>query len=127
MLSPEAKESLLKSRERLKAAGVLFGSKLFDDAASRAYYAALYAAQAALVTQNLVAKSHDGAVLLFGSTFIKTGRASRSIGADLSRLRRMREKAEYSSAFKTTEADAAWAVNAAERFVAEIEKLLGRL
>ena len=125
MLSPEVKENLAKSKERLKAAGVLFDARLFDDAASRAYYATLYAAQAALITQNLVAKSHDGVVLLFGSTFIKTGRTPRSIGTDLSRLRRMREKAEYSSAFKTTEADAAWAVNAAKRFVAEIEKILG--
>lgn len=123
MASPEVNELFAKSKERLAAARLLFNSSLFDDAVSRAYYAALYAAKAALVGEGLVAKSHDGAILLFGSRFIKTGRLPRILATDLAKLRRLREKAEYSTAFKTTETDAAWTLEAAERFAAEMEKL----
>ena len=124
MPRPEAKDYLKKAKERLKAGKILLKENMPDDSASRAYYTALNAAQAALTEEELAPKSHDGVIRLFAAHFIKTGRLPKALGVDLSRLRTMREKAEYSPAYIVTSEDAEWALKAAERLLREIEKLL---
>lgn len=126
VLLPEAADYLSKANERLRAARLLLQENLWDDSASRAYYAALFACKAALLQQGLTAKSHDGAIKLFGVHFIKTNILPKDLGIVLSRLRTMREKAEYSPANKTKKEEADWAISAAGRFVVEIEKLLAK-
>jgi uncharacterized protein (UPF0332 family) len=124
MLQPEVTSYLQKAKERLLAAKLLHKEKLYDDSASRAYYAALFAAKAALLQKGLTAKSHDGTIKLFGSHVIKRNLVPKSLGVILSRLRTMREKAEYSPANSADEEDAAWSINAAELLVATVEKML---
>lgn len=124
MPRPEATDYLRKAKERLRAGKILLKENLHDDASSRAYYAALSAAKAALVEEELAPKSHDGAIRLFAAHFIKNGRLPKALGVDLTRLRTMREKAEYSPAHKVTLEDAEWALEAANRFVKTVEKFL---
>lgn len=126
MLLPEVTNCLSKAKERLQAAKLLLKANLPDDAASRAYYAGLFAVKAALLQQGLIAKSHDGVIKLFGAHFIKTNLAPQDLGTNLSRLRTMREKAEYSPANSATTEDAAWAISAAEHLISEIETLLAK-
>ncbi len=63
--------SLEKSQEKLRVAEHLLQSGEYEDAVSRAYYSAFHAAQAALLTEGLTARTHQGLVNLFGPHLVK--------------------------------------------------------
>lgn len=57
----------------LGAAEVLFEQGFPEDAVSRAYYAVLHAAKAALLAEDLTATSHAAVRRLFGQHLVKSG------------------------------------------------------
>jgi uncharacterized protein (UPF0332 family) len=85
-------------------------------AASRAYYAAFHAVQAALLTENIERSSHEGVL----AEFNRLTRANRLLGkafhGQLDGLFRLRQDADYGRTY-VKERDAARAVETAERFV----------
>ncbi len=66
---------LAKAREKARVARELSSKGYWDDAVSRAYYAAFHAAQAALLTEGQRGDTHKGLVLLFGLLLVKTGKS----------------------------------------------------
>lgn len=65
-------ETLLKRAERyLITADVLVRESDFESSVSRSYYAMFFAAQAALLSQNLTFSSHKMTISAFGEHFIK--------------------------------------------------------
>lgn len=66
------KAHLSSAQERIESAKALLKEKNYRDAVSRAYYAFLDGARAALLTRGKVAKSHSGVLALFGLEFGKT-------------------------------------------------------
>ena len=64
-------EELERAAKTLKAASLLYEAGLLSDAISRLYYFLLYNVRALLLTKGLEAKSHEGALRLFGLHFIK--------------------------------------------------------
>jgi len=72
-MKPELEEFVSKARESLDAAEVLLQRKFYDFAASRAYYAMFYLAQAALYTKGHSFSKHSAVIAAFGQHFAKTG------------------------------------------------------
>ena len=78
---------LEKARAKLEVARELLYNKHFDDAASRAYYAAFHAAQALLLTEGQKPDTHNGLITLFGLLFVRSGKLDRKIGKILAKLK----------------------------------------
>ena len=73
----EASRALLdKALESLAASRDLVSTRHFEVAASRAYYAMFYAAEAVLLEEGLEFSSHGAVHGAFGERFASTGRLS---------------------------------------------------
>jgi uncharacterized protein (UPF0332 family) len=64
---------LNKAKQSLSAARLLYSQEYYDFAASRAYYAMFYVAEAMLLTKDLAYSSHAGVIGSFGREFAKPG------------------------------------------------------
>ena len=62
-----------RSAKSLQAAELLVGEDYCEDAVSRAYYAILHAAKAALLVHDVVTTSHAGVRQMFGKHLVRTG------------------------------------------------------
>lgn len=113
--------SLEKSREKLRVAEYLLGAGAYDDAVSRAYYAAFHAAHAALLTEGLTATTHQGLVNLFGLHFVKSGKLPRELGKFLANLKDDRETSDYELYSPIDREIAEQAVKEAKAFLTAIE------
>jgi uncharacterized protein (UPF0332 family) len=71
-MKPEVRALLQKARESVDAARLLCGKGYWDFAASRAYYALFYTAEALLLEKGLSFSSHSAVIAAFGKEFAKT-------------------------------------------------------
>ncbi|MBI5213380.1 MAG: HEPN domain-containing protein [Nitrospirae bacterium] len=108
---------LQKAEKKLEVAGKLFNSGDYDDAVSRAYYAAFHTAQALLLSEGETAESHKGVVTLFGLLFVKTGKFSKNLGKYLANLKDDRESGDYEIFSYIDHETAETAVNEAREFL----------
>jgi len=72
-VNPKTKAFLEKSRDSVSAAELLVREGYCDFAASRAYYAMFYAAEALLLERGQSYSSHSAVIAAFGKEFAKTG------------------------------------------------------
>lgn len=113
-----------KAEASLRAAQALQDLGLWDDAVSRAYYAAFHAAIAALLSAGLQARTHAGAHDLFFQNFVATGLVDRALSKDLAALQRYREQADYSGAVRFDATSASEEVARAHKVVATLRTML---
>lgn len=73
MTSAEARALLHKAEANLKAARLLLDAEHLDAAASRAYYAMFYTAEALLAHLGQSYSKHSGVIAAFGREYAKTG------------------------------------------------------
>jgi uncharacterized protein (UPF0332 family) len=109
---------------RLRAANAALDDDFPSVAASAAYYAALYAARAALSEEDQHAKTHTGVWSQFGELFVAPGRFDARVFAEARRVQEVREAADY-DAREVPEEQARAIVAAAEAFVDRVEAMLG--
>ncbi len=121
MIEPQPKQLLKKADERIRAAEVLYESKYYNDAVSRAYYAMLDVARIALLIDEIYPKSHSGTAHKFNEHFIKTGKIPQELGQILSRAEKSREEADYEFEKRFGEDDTLTILNQAKRFVKAVE------
>jgi uncharacterized protein (UPF0332 family) len=69
---PDLAALLTKASEKLETARIMYDNARYDDAVSRAYYAAFHAMTAALLSRNLSYSSHGQVIGAFNREFIKT-------------------------------------------------------
>ena len=117
---------LQKAEKKLEVAGKLFNSGDYDDAVSRAYYAAFHTAQALLLSEGETAESHKGVVTLFGLLFVKTGKFSRNLGKYLANLKDDRESGDYEVFSYIDKETAETAMYEAREFIKEAKLYLQR-
>ena len=115
---------LASAEERLRAAEVLLTSAQWADTISRAYYAMLDAASACLVQKDVVPKSHEGTLTLFGLHFVKTGLVDARFSEWLRKVRKARLEADYRHVHVFTEAEAREACDAARQLVSETHRVV---
>lgn len=118
---------LAKARDKGRVARDLCAKGEWDDAISRAYYAAYHAAQAALLTEGQRGDTHKGVVMLFGLMLVKTGKLEKKWGKFLANLKDDREAGDYDALSYLDEETARRAVREAEEFVATIEQYVTAL
>ena len=122
-------EDLMSKAVRAAAsARMLLDAKDMDGACNRAYYAMFDAARSALLATDAptapeLAKTHGGLITAFSLHLVKTGRVPVKFGKALNRVADIRLVADYTGDQVDTET-ARWAVGEAERFVAELRRIL---
>jgi uncharacterized protein (UPF0332 family) len=95
-LSPELLRAFLdKANEKLTAARTMLEAGLFDDASSRAYYAAFHAVTAVLGTRGLSFSSHGQTIGAFNKEFVLNGRFDPSCFRMIQRLFKNRQVGDY--------------------------------
>lgn len=110
--------------EKLQAARALLQNAFAYDVISRAYYAMLYAAKAALLREGVRVKTHHGAVAEFGRMFGATGRIDRRYAAVFARSLAERIVSDYEPVLRPSAAEAAEALANAEAFVVAVRELI---
>jgi len=121
----EMRQLLEDARRNARVAADLLERKdAVDIAASRAYYAMFYAAQAALLGLELSFSSHSATVSAFGREFAKPELLPRELHAHLRQAFALRQSADYAVGDTVSEAAAREAVENAEHFIDAIEEYL---
>jgi len=109
--------------EELAAARLLAGKGFEAQAVSRAYFAAFFAAEAALLALGETRSKHSGVVSAFVHLLVRGGQLNEEIGRLLRSLFERRNEADYSPVdVPAEEADAA--IRDAERVVDAVETWL---
>lgn len=79
----------------LAAAKLLLDKGFFAQAISRSYFAAFYAAEAALSARGVIRSKHSGVVVAFNREFVKTGAVEVGVGRRLRAIFELRNEADY--------------------------------
>ena len=120
----EIEANLARALQSLEAAQELSSGAYYDFAASRAYYAAFYAATALLLSKELTFSKHGGVVASIHRDFVKTGRLDVRQGRNLNWLFELRSIGDYGGLAHVTEPEAKQAIRAASEFLKAIQVLL---
>jgi hypothetical protein len=111
---------LTRGREELDAARLLATGGFHLQAVSRAYFAAFYAAEEALLALGETRSKHSGVVAAFERLVVRERGVDPGIGRLLRTLFRRRNEADYGAASASPE-DAEAAIADAEQVVGAIE------
>ncbi len=120
----EITANLERAEASIRAAQSLVTGEYYDFAASRAYYAAFYAATAVLLCEELEFGKHSGVIAFIHREFVKTGKLDKKHGQDLNWLFELRGIGDYGATVHVSQQDAEKAVTVAEEFLRAIEKLI---
>ena len=121
----EIDANLARAEQSLTAAQALAAEAYYDFVASRAYYAAFYAATALLLSQELTFSRHSGVIASVHREFVRNGRLDAQHGKNLNWLFELRGVGDYGGLVHVTEVDAEQAIRAASEFLQAIKVLLG--
>ena len=113
-----------RAQRSLRAAEALRAQEFLEDAISRAYYAVMYAARAALLLHDVVAKRHAAVRRLFGQVLIKTGELEKEWAGILAHEQDQRVGADYNVDFEVSAESADELLRDARRFVERIARYL---
>jgi uncharacterized protein (UPF0332 family) len=111
-----ARLEIARAETTLRAAEALLALGLWNDAASRAYYAAFHCASALLMRLGLQARTHRGVHALLKQHVVEPGLLAGEHLARLSRLQERRSVADYRAAEHVTEEQAIAVVADARAF-----------
>lgn len=123
---PEIVANLERAEQSIQAARELARNGYYDFAASRAYYAAFYGATALLLNEGLDFSKHSAVIATLHQRFVKTGRLSQEQGKDLNWLFEIRSVGDYGGTAHVSQPEAERAIEAAEKFLDSVRRLLGR-
>lgn len=120
----EVAANLERAEQSLRAAKELTADGFYDIAASRAYYAAFYAATAALLSEGMEFSKHSGVVASLHQHLVKTGRLDKEHGRQLNWLFEMRNVGDYGVTAHVSPEEARQATEAAESFLIAIRDIM---
>ncbi len=113
-----------RALKALQAAKLLQADRLFEDAVSRAYYAVMHAAKAALLVHDQIAESHAAIRRHFGSVLVRNGRIEKEWAGILAKEQDRRIAADYNANLLMDAESSLQLVADADRFVERIRKYL---
>jgi uncharacterized protein len=119
-----SQKELTRAKKALQAAKTLLENQLYEDCVSRAYYAVLHAAKAALVTVGIEPESHYAVRRMFGLHLVKIGKIEKDFAKILTAEQEDREIGDYDIHIEIEQDTASKRVLDAEKFVQRIEKYL---
>jgi len=119
-----SQKELNRAKKALLAAKTLLQNQLYEDCVSRAYYAVLHAAKAALVEIGVEPESHRAVRKMFGLHLVKTGKIEKDFASILTAQQEDREIGDYDIHIEIEQDTAEKRVLDAEDFILRIEKFL---
>ena len=122
--SDEIAANLERAEQSIKAAKQLMSGGYFDFAASRAYYAAFYAATAILLSEGLELSKHSAVIASIHQRFVKTRKLDEEQGKTLNWLFELRSIGDYGGTAHVSRQEVEQAIEAAEKFLESIKSLL---
>ncbi len=122
----EISSNLERADTNLQVASELLSKGYYDVSASRAYYAAFYAASALLLNEGLDTSKHSGVIALVHQHFVKSGKLSKEQGRNLNWLFELRSVGDYGVSLHVDQGDARRAVDTAKAFLDAVKKLMHR-
>ena len=120
----KTQKELDRAKKALLAAKTLLENQLYEDCVSRAYYAVLHAAKAALATKDIEPVSHNAVKRMFGLHLVKTGKIEKDFARILTAEQEDRAIGDYDIYIEINQDRALKRVTDAEKFVERIEKYL---
>lgn len=125
-MTPDQQDILEKARQSLAAAKHLLAGCYHDFAASRAYYAMFYAAQALLEGMELSFSKHSAVIAAFGKHFASTGAVPDELHRWLIKAQELRHSADYGNINEVSLEDAQSVITRAEQFLEIAERVIGK-
>lgn len=122
--SREIAANFQRAETSIQAAKELALGGYYDFVASRAYYAAFYAATALLLSEELEFGKHSGVIASVHQRFVKTGRLDKQHGKDLNWLFELRGIGDYGITMHVAQQDAEKALETAENFLRTTKSLI---
>ena len=113
-----------RSTQSLQAADLLSREDYREDAVSRAYYAILHAAKAALLVHDVATASHAGVRRMFGKHLVLTGHIEEQWSKYLGRSSDDRLMADYDAGISFTAEESRAECQRAREFVERIRQYL---
>lgn len=113
-----------RGRQSLRASELLMQSGYREDAVSRAYYAILHAAKAALFMHDVAVASHASVRRMFGLHLVRTGEIEREWGRCLAGVSDDRLTADYNVHTRFTSEETRYECGQAREFMERIERYL---
>jgi uncharacterized protein (UPF0332 family) len=120
----EITANLERAEQSIQAARQLASGGYYDFAASRAYYAAFYAATAVLLNEGLELSKHSAVIASIHQRFVKTGKLDKEQGKALNWLFELRSVGDYGGTAHVSRQEVEQAIQAAEGFLAAIKSLI---
>ncbi len=120
----EMAANLERAEASIRAAEELILGGYYDFVASRAYYAAFYAATALLLGEELEFSKHSGVIACIHQRFVKTGKLDEKCGKDLNWLFELRGVGDYGATTHVSQQDSAKAIKAAVNFLSAAKLLI---
>lgn len=122
--SEEITANVQRAEQSIEAAKQLLMGGHYDFSASRAYYAAFYAASAVLLTEGVELSKHSAVIASIHQKFVRIGKLSKELGKTLNWLFELRNVGDYGGMEHVSRLQAEQAIHAAEEFLAAIRSLL---
>ena len=126
-MTEDQEELLLEARDSLSAAELLLREGYPGYAASRAYYAMFYVAEAFLEGEEMSFSKHSAVIAAFGREFAHTEKVPAELHRFLLEAQQLRKNGDYGSRQAVTPGQAQEAVSRAKRFLDVAEELIGPL
>ena len=123
-MTPEIQALLDKAKENLKAANLLHQNDYTAIAASRAYYAMFYVAEALLLSRGLTFSSHAAVLAAYGREFAKTGDLEPRFHRYLLDTQDLRQSGDYGTNPAVTREQMEQVLQWAQEFIAAAEAFL---
>jgi uncharacterized protein (UPF0332 family) len=123
-VKPESARLLTKGRASLEAAKLLNGEGFHDFAASRAYYAMFYCAEALLLERGLSFSSHSAVIAAFGRELAAPGELDPKLHRWLIDAQDLRNLGDYGVGPSLTAVEAGQVLVWAKGFLDECERAL---
>ncbi len=120
----EIAANLQRAETSIKAAKNMIEKGYHDIAASRAYYAAFYAASALLLKENIDTNKHSGVIASIHRLFVKEGKLDKEQGKNLNWLFELRGVGDYGVSEHVSSEESYRAVKVAEAFLESAIKIL---
>lgn len=125
-MSPDQRALIKKAERSIDAARMMFNAEMTDFAASRAYYAMFYLAEAFLEDEAAKFSSHAATIGEFGRRFAKTGRLPAELHKFLIDAQDARTAGDYLATSMPSKETAMRHILNAERFLAVAIEKIGR-
>ena len=125
-MTPNLEALIHKAKKSLGAARILIKDSYFDFAASRAYYAMFYVAEALLAVLDQSYNKHSAVISAFGREFAKTGKLDAKYHRWLIDAQDLRNVGDYGIDAYVSEDDANMVCDWAHEFIKSAEKFLSK-